>query len=76
MAGSLLQTIGLEEGITGSLSAYIDLAVDLAFDKERYDAFRAKADPFAWEKTLGDTPRFTKELEDIYASIAISAGSR
>ncbi|MGD0635452.1 MAG: hypothetical protein ABSA13_14455 [Beijerinckiaceae bacterium] len=76
MAGSLLQAIGLEEGITGSLSAYINLAVDLAFNKERYDAFRAKADPLTWEKTLGDTPRFTKELEDIYASIAINAGNK
>ena len=76
MAGSLLREIGLEEGITDSLSAYIGLAVDLAFNKARYDAFRAKANPLAWEKTLGDTPRFTKELEDIYALIAINAGDK
>jgi predicted O-linked N-acetylglucosamine transferase (SPINDLY family) len=76
MAGSLLQAIGLEEGIIGSLSAYINLAVDLALNKERYDAFRATANPLTWEKTLGDTPRFTRELEDIYASIAISAGNK
>lgn len=74
MAGSLLQAIGLEEGITDSLPAYIELAVGLAVNRQRYDAFRAKANPGTWEKTLGDTPRFATELEDIYASIAINAG--
>lgn len=71
MAGSLLEAIGLQDGITDSLDAYIDLAAALATDPERYRAFRAELDRNAWARSLGDTPAFTRAFEATLRSVAI-----
>ena len=72
MAGSLLHAVGLDEGVVESLDAYVDLAVDLATDPARYEAFRAAAAPGAWARTLGDTPRFAREFEAALKRVAAS----
>ena len=72
MAGSLLTAVGLAEGIVDSLESYIDLAVALATDPERYVAFRAELDRNAWAKTLGDTAAFTRDFETTLRSVAVT----
>ncbi len=71
MAGSLLHAVGLDEGVVGSLDAYVDLAVDLARDPVRYAGFRAAVSGNAWARTLGDTPAFTRGFEAALGSVAI-----
>ena len=73
MAGSLLRTIGATEGIVETTRDYIELAVALAQDPERFAALRRSVGGTAWLRTLGDTPRFTRELERVLMSVAISA---
>ncbi len=71
MAGSLLHAVGLDEGVVGSLDAYVDLAVDLARDPVRYAGFRAAVSGNAWARTLGDTPTFTRGFEEALRKVAI-----
>lgn len=73
MAGSLLQTIGASEGIVETTRDYVELAVALAHDRDRFAALRRSVGAGAWSRTLGDTPRFTRELEEVLSSVAISA---
>ena len=73
MAGSLLQTIGATEGIVETTRDYIELAVSLALDRERFAALRRSVGGDAWSRTLGDTPRLAREYEDMLASVAIQA---
>jgi predicted O-linked N-acetylglucosamine transferase (SPINDLY family) len=70
MAGSLLNAIGLEEGIVATLDAYVERAVTLATDAALYGVVRRKASPEAWARTLGNTPAFTRDIEALYQSIA------
>ncbi len=74
MAGSLLQAVGAREGIVETIDAYVDLAVQLARDPDRYKALRRSVGGDAWMKTLGDTPGFTRHLEAALLSVAITAG--
>ena len=76
MAGSLLRTMGLDEGIVHDHEAYVELAVTLATDKQRYRAYRARVTPDLWRNTLGDTPRFCKELEDAFRQVAATDAPR
>ena len=73
MAGSLLKTIAAAEGITETVRDYIELAVALAHDPERYAALKRSVGGDRWLSTLGDTPRLTRELEDALISVAITA---
>ncbi len=73
MAGSLLRTIGASDGIVETTRDYIELAVALAEDPERLAALRRSVGGTAWLRTLGDTPRFTRELEEVLTSVAITA---
>ncbi len=75
MAGSLLRTIGATEGTVETTRDYIELAVALAQDPERYAALKLSVGGDRWLRTLGDTPRFTRELEDVLTSVAITAES-
>lgn len=69
MAGSLLRTMGLDDGIAADHAAYVDLAVALANDKARYQAYSERVTPEAWRRTLGDTPTFCRELEDAFRQV-------
>ncbi len=70
MAGSLLRTMGLDDGIVADEASYIDLAVALATDPARYTDYRRRTAPDVWRRTLGDTPRFCRELEDAFRRVA------
>ena len=64
MAGSLLEAVGLTDGIVDSLDADVDLSVGAGHGSaDRYQAFRAPLDDDAWARTLGDTPAFTCDFE-------------
>ena len=69
MAGSLAHTVGLGDMVTGSISEYIDRAVELINNPDQLKAHRQRLEGGAWARTLGDTPKFTKQLEDAYRSI-------
>ncbi len=73
MAGSLLRTVGATEGAVETTRDYIELAVALAHDSERYAELKRSVSGDRWLRTLGDTPRFTRELEEVLSSVAISA---
>ena len=73
MAGSLLQTLGAKEGIVDTTDAYVELAVSLARDPDRYAALRRSVSADAWMRTLGDTPLFARRLEAVLKSVAVTA---
>ncbi|MEC4593130.1 MULTISPECIES: O-linked N-acetylglucosamine transferase, SPINDLY family protein [Nitrospirillum] len=75
MAGSLLRTVGLPQGVTTSVDDYVKLAVKLGNKPKEYKAFRdALAGGEAWRRTLGDTDRFVQELEERLLSIRVTPG--
>ena len=63
MAGSLLKTMGLEDGIADDLDSYVALAVTLATDETYYKQFRDRVTPARWAETLGNTKVFCRTLE-------------
>lgn len=71
MAGSLLRAIGLVDGITASLDAYVERAIALATDTTRMAAARTMIGGDAWVRTLGDSAGFTARLEATYRAIRL-----
>lgn len=69
MAGSLLRGIGLLDGITTDLPAYVERAVAFATDPARLLEARAVLAGDAWARTLGDVVGFTARLEAAYRAI-------
>lgn len=69
VAGSLLQTAGLPQLITRSLSEYEDLASSLVTDGERLRQIRATLAQNRVATPLFDTSRYTKNLEAAYESL-------
>lgn len=76
MAGSLLQRMGRSECITATLDAYIDLAIGLARDPDRYRALRDAFAGDAFSRTLGDTPAFVAAYEAMLASLRVRPDQR
>ncbi|MES2324963.1 MAG: TylF/MycF/NovP-related O-methyltransferase [Pseudomonadota bacterium] len=70
MAGSLLLAVDLPELITYNLQDYEDKAVGLALDPSTLAGYRAKLHDNRLTCTLFDSPRFVRELEDAFFSIA------
>ncbi|MGO9993409.1 MAG: tetratricopeptide repeat protein [Steroidobacteraceae bacterium] len=66
MAGSLLRAVGLPELLTHSLSAYEQLALDLAFEPARLTSLRARLDANRGTAPLFDTRRHCRHLEAAY----------
>jgi protein O-GlcNAc transferase len=66
VAGSLLNTVGLPELITGDLRDYEALAIALAGQPERLAAMRAKLAEVRLTTPLFDTARFTRNIERAY----------
>lgn len=64
MASSLLEVVGLPEGITTSFADYEARATALAHDRTRHGAIKAHLAGGAWARTLGDCAAFTRRLED------------
>lgn len=71
MAGSLLRTMGAEEGIATSYEEYVERGIRFGTDPQAFAAFRDKLAGDAWRRTLGDTPNFVRELEQHYKAIRI-----
>jgi len=69
MAGCLLTAMGMEELIAPTPEAYIETAVDLAADRQRYSAIRDRLAGDAWLRSLGDVERFTRHFEAALASV-------
>ena len=63
MAGSLLNSIGTPDGVTTTLSDYVDTAVTLSTDRHAYSAYKQHFVGDVWANTVGDTARFTIEFE-------------
>ncbi len=69
MAGSMLDAIGAVDGIARSSEAYVDTAVSLATDRERYEDFRRRFAPARWHDTIGDIATFTAFYEASLAGL-------
>ncbi len=69
MAGSLLRTIGYEEGIVGSLAAYVEKAIELATDPVKYRKARSAVGGGAWRRTIGNIENFVPQLESLFCSV-------
>jgi predicted O-linked N-acetylglucosamine transferase (SPINDLY family) len=63
MACSLLNAIGLQDGITTTRADYVARAIAFANDPVRHAAARAMLAGDAWLRTLGDCAGFTRRLE-------------
>jgi predicted O-linked N-acetylglucosamine transferase (SPINDLY family) len=66
VGASLLRAVGLDELVTDSLPAYEALALALARDPVRLQALRDRLSGQARSRTLFDSARFTRQLEDGY----------
>ena len=63
MAARMLCAIGADDGVTETLEAYVAMAVGLATDRDRYEAYRAHFTEAAWAGSLGDIAGFTERFE-------------
>ena len=63
MASRLLDAIGAEEGIAGSLHDYVETAIRLATDTPAHARFRALFTQQRWAETIGDIAGFTDSYE-------------
>lgn len=74
VAASLLEAVGLPELVTRSLEEYEALALDLARDRDRLAALRARLAGSGRTSPLFDIARYTRNLERAYEEMrAISA---
>ena len=69
VAASLLQAVGLDELITGSLEDYEALALKLARDRSLLQSVRRKLDANLLTKPLFDIDRFRRHIEAAYAEM-------
>ncbi|UTY57427.1 tetratricopeptide repeat protein [Massilia sp. erpn] len=69
MAGSLLHAMGLPELVTHELNDYEERAVALAGNRAELAALRQRLLATREASPLFDTPRFVRDLEDLYASV-------
>lgn len=73
MAGSLLQSLGLTELITTSISEYEDLAVSLANNRDKLSSIKNQLFANKASSTAFDTPRFVRDLEGLLEQVAVRA---
>ena len=69
MAGRLLAALGAQDGIAVTAEDYVEKAVALATDRNRYDAYKALFTDEAWATTIGNIAAFTEEFERTLISI-------
>jgi tetratricopeptide (TPR) repeat protein/SAM-dependent methyltransferase len=72
MAASLLHAVGAPQGITTSLSKYVETATRLANHPTEYAQYKALFTTRAWGQTIGNIARFTAEFEDTWSRIVRS----
>ncbi len=66
VASSLLRAIGLEELVTHSLEEYRDKALELARQPKQLQAIKQRLQANKHSAALFDTPRFARNLEQVY----------
>ena len=66
VAGSLLNSISVQELITYNYTDYKNLAIKLSTDREFYNKIKLKINNNKKTKPLFNTKKFTKNLENIY----------
>jgi predicted O-linked N-acetylglucosamine transferase (SPINDLY family) len=71
MAGRLLAALGAKDGIATTAEEYVEKAVALAADRNRYDAYKAMFTDDAWAATIGNTGKFTEQFERSLTSIVV-----
>jgi predicted O-linked N-acetylglucosamine transferase (SPINDLY family) len=71
MAGSLLTAMGLPDLVLADHRAYIELAVELATDPDRYRGVKSRVTPQRWAETIGDCAGFCRHLEAALERVAI-----
>ena len=69
VAASLLNAIGLAELITATQEEYEALAVELATQPQRLAQIKARLERNRSTAPLFDAPRFTRNIEDLYAQM-------
>ncbi len=71
MATSLLTTLGVTDGIAGTLDEYVAKTVALATDSAHRAALRQRLAGDAWARSLGDTVGFARRMEAAYQTILL-----
>jgi predicted O-linked N-acetylglucosamine transferase (SPINDLY family) len=71
MAGRLLAAVGAQDGVATTAQDYVEKAVALATDRNRYDAYKALFTDDAWAATIGNMAKFTEEFERSLISIVV-----
>ena len=71
MARRLLAAIGAQEGVAVSVDDYVEKAVALATDRNRYDAYKLLFTDDAWAATIGNITKFTEQFERSLMSIVV-----
>jgi predicted O-linked N-acetylglucosamine transferase (SPINDLY family) len=71
MAGRLLTALGAQEGIAVSVDDYVEKAVALATDRNRYDAYKLRFTDDAWAATIGNIAKFTEQFERSLKSVVV-----
>jgi predicted O-linked N-acetylglucosamine transferase (SPINDLY family) len=69
MAGRLLLAIGATRGITETSDAYVETAVALATDPDRFAEYRSLFTETNWAATIGDIAGFTHHYEEALIQI-------
>ena len=69
VAGSILQSIGMQELITYDYSHYKELALKISRDKNYHDEIKNKINENRFNSNLFNTKKYTKELENIYLKL-------
>jgi len=69
MAASLLHAVGAPEGISTSLSKYVETALRLANDPAEYARYKAFFTDQAWSQTIGNIAKFTTEYEETWSRL-------
>lgn len=75
MAGSILQAVDLPQLITWNWQEYEDRAVELASQPQTIAAMKQQLEQNRLTCKLFDSPRFVRNLEDIYERIAVQAAA-
>jgi predicted O-linked N-acetylglucosamine transferase (SPINDLY family) len=76
MAGRLLLSIGADRGIAETFDEYVETAVALATDPERFAEYRSLFTEANWASTIGDIAGFTHDYETTLIQIQSASTAR
>jgi predicted O-linked N-acetylglucosamine transferase (SPINDLY family) len=70
MAARLLTALGANAGVTTSLHDYVETAVGMVLDRDRYEAYRTTFSAQAWHETVGNIADFTEAFDGSLLGLA------